>query len=225
MPTNIAIADELRWKKFPVLGRRIRLPRRRDGRRSGGRASRARQLRRRHAQGIRRPRADPLLDAASPHHPVRNGGDQISGARADGLLAAMDPSPHRQRERVQHPLFAGNRRHSNHARPISGALKPPPTARGAARPCARNRPRANRRGNRISSWCAKVVRTAHRRRCGPRTGPQGFAPFHVHRSVLEDRFAQSAPFLGAADGCPRSRRNSRLRHDDWTSRLSARCFR
>jgi hypothetical protein len=46
---------------------------------------------------------------------------------------------------------------------------------------------------------------------GACAGPQGSAAVHVHRSVLEDRFAQPVPFLGTEVGWPRADRDSCLR--------------
>ena len=94
MATNAEQVDQLRWKKFPVLD---------DGfvclvdvmgddqavvqaaRVSYGEGTR---------QGLGRPHADPLPDAAPPHHAVRDGRDEAAGPRADGLLAAVDSPPH-----------------------------------------------------------------------------------------------------------------------------------
>ena len=65
-------------------------------------------------------------------HAVRNGRDQAAGPRADGLLAAVDSPSHGQRQRIQHPLFAGHRRHANDAARRMAHAGGAAIARGAA---------------------------------------------------------------------------------------------
>ena len=86
-------------------------PRLRPGDRLHGRR-RARSCRRRASptgRGTRRvsedARADPLSDAPPAHHAVRDVRDQVSREAADLRGPAVDPPPHRQRERVFGPLF------------------------------------------------------------------------------------------------------------------------
>jgi hypothetical protein len=49
--------------------------------------------------------ADPLPDAAPPHHAVRDVRAQAPRQAADLRRAAVDPAPHGQRQRVQRPLL------------------------------------------------------------------------------------------------------------------------
>ena len=57
------------------------------------------------AQGQRGSRADPLSDAPPPLDAVRDVRDQVPREAADLRGAAVDPAPHRQRERVFGALF------------------------------------------------------------------------------------------------------------------------
>ena len=50
-------------------------------------------------------RADPLPDAPPAHHAVRDVRDQVPREAADLRGAAVDPPPHRQRERIFRPLL------------------------------------------------------------------------------------------------------------------------
>ena len=63
---------------------------------------------------LRRSRAHSLPDAPSPHHAVRDVRDQVPRARADGLLAAMDPPPHCQHQRILDAILAGHRFRAGH---------------------------------------------------------------------------------------------------------------
>ena len=226
MPTNAAIADELRWKKFPVLD---------DGfvclvDVMGDDQAVVQAARVSYGEGTRKVSDDRgLIRYLMRHrhtHAVRNGGNQVPGARADGLLAAVDSPSHGQRERIQHALFAGHRRHANHAArrmAHAGSHKSPRKRRAARRnrsakifpPRKRNfkPPPASLYEERIA---AGVAREQARK---------DLPLVDVHRSVLENRPAQPAPLSGAADGRPRAARNSRLRNERSASKSCSRCSR
>ena len=77
-------------------------------------------------------RADPLPDAPSAHHPVRDVRDQVPRQTADLRRAAVDPAPHRQRERIFGALLdPGQGILHSFARTSRGAVRSP-TARAAA---------------------------------------------------------------------------------------------
>src|SRR6185312_15540596 len=72
-----------------------------DGDRAGG----AGLLRARHEAGQRGPGPHQLPDAASAYDPVRNVRDQVPRQIADLCRPAVDPAPHRQRQRVQRAVL------------------------------------------------------------------------------------------------------------------------
>ena len=110
MPAFAELVEQLRWKKFPVLDDGFVCLVDVDGRRRRGGPGRPGELWRGHAAGLRRPHADPLPDAASAHHALRDGRAEVPGSRADGLLAAVDPPPHGFDQRDEHALFDRHRR-------------------------------------------------------------------------------------------------------------------
>ena len=89
----------------PGAGPRLRPGDRLHGRRCGDRAGGAGVLWAGHAAGLRGCRADPLPDAPPALHAVRDVRDQVPREAADLRRAAVDPPPHRQRERVFRALF------------------------------------------------------------------------------------------------------------------------
>ena len=99
--------------EVPRAQRRLCLPRRLHGGRRRRRAGGPRQLWGGDQAGLRRPHADPLPPAASPHDAVRDGRDQAARPRPDGLLAAVDSPPHGERQRVQHAVLGGDRLAAN----------------------------------------------------------------------------------------------------------------
>jgi hypothetical protein len=82
---------------------------------------------------LRRPRADPLPDAPPPHDAVRDVRDQAPREAADLRRAAVDPAPHRQRERVQRALLDPRPRVLPAGARSSSPPSRPATARAAAR--------------------------------------------------------------------------------------------
>ncbi len=107
MDAHTALVDELRWQKFPVLD---------DGfvclvDVMGNDGSVVQAARVSYGEGTRKVSDDrTLIRYLLRHrHTLRNGRDQISHPRADGLLAAVDPASHGECERVQHPLFDRHR--------------------------------------------------------------------------------------------------------------------
>ena len=143
-----------------AAGARSRLrPRHRlHGRRCRRRAGRARLLRPRHQEGQRGPRADQLPDAAPPHDAVRDVRDQVPREAADLRGAAVDPPPHRQRERVLGALLDPRQRvlHAR-ARAAGGAEQgqPPGPRRRARRQGGRARARPAQEG------CRAGLRALH----------------------------------------------------------------
>ena len=182
--------DTLRWQKFPVLD---------DGfvclvDVMGDDQAVVQAARVSYGEGTRKVSddrgLDPLFAAAPPHDAVRDGRDQAAGPRADGLLAAMDSSSHGQRERIQHPLFAGHRRRRRITPARRLARKPGHANRqGSGDPLTADAAqRADRRRSRISGGARQVIRRADRRRRGSRASPQGscrcrLTPRPIGRSI------------------------------------------
>ena len=145
MPTRRATVPALEALLFaagPGARPRLRPRHRLHGRRLRGGAGGARFLRPRHPARVGGCRADPLPDAAPAHHAVRDVRDQVPREAADLRRAAVDPPPHRERERIFRALFDPRPRvlHPRARAPCRPVRRS--TARAAAR-CwtARKRPR------------------------------------------------------------------------------------
>ena len=84
--------------------------------------------------GQRGPRPHQLSDAAPAHDAVRDVRDQVPRQAADLCRAAMDPAPHRQRQRVLGALFDPRQRVLHPGARASGGQaddQPPGPRRGA----------------------------------------------------------------------------------------------
>ncbi len=141
-------------------GSRLRPRDRLHGRRRGRGAGRPRVVRPRHQARQRGCRADPLPDAPPPLHAVRDVRDQVPREAADLRGTAVDPPPHRQRERVLRPLL----RHG------PGVLHPRARAPGRA---IRQQPPGPRRRARGRGGRRGAGPAARRRRAGPTTTTPG----------------------------------------------------
>ena len=128
--------EEILYQALPVLDHGFIRVDRLHGRRCRRRAGGARVLRPRHQEGQRGSRADQLSDAAPPHDAVRDVRDQVPREAADLRRAAVDPPPHRQRERILGALLDPRQRILHpRARASGGAAQgqPPGPRRGAGR--------------------------------------------------------------------------------------------
>ena len=175
---------------------RLRPRRRLHGRRRRHRPGRARLLRRRHQDGQRRRRPDPLPDAPPPHDAVRDVRAEAAREAADLRRPPVDPPPHRQRQRVLRPLLDPRPRVLH---PRARAPRRPvqaSTTRAAATCSKARRPPAS-----SASCCADAEPpTTTTRRCSgrpagprPRARPDEPAGQRLHPVVLEDRPAQPLP--------------------------------
>ena len=121
----------------------------------GDRAGGPRLLWPRHAQGQRGSRPDQLSDAAPPHDAVRDVRDQVPRQAADLCGAAVDPAPHRQRQRVLGALFD----------PRQGVLHPGARASGGAGDDQPPGPRRRARGRGGEAGARSVARGCRARLC------------------------------------------------------------
>ena len=104
-PRRLAGAGRGALPGLPAAGSRLRPGHRLHGRRCGGGAGGARLVRPRHQEGERGQGPHPLSDPPPPLDPVRDVRDQVPREAADLRGAAVDPPPHRQRERIFRALF------------------------------------------------------------------------------------------------------------------------
>ena len=107
---TVAGAGEPPLRAAPGARPRLHPRHRLHGRRRGDRAGGARVLWARHQAGQQRPRPDQLPDAQPAHEPVRDVRAQAAREAADLRRPAVDPAPHRQRERVFGPLLRARSR-------------------------------------------------------------------------------------------------------------------
>ncbi len=146
------------------------------GRRRRDRAGGARLVRARHQAGQRGPGPHQLSDAAPPHDAVRDVRDQVPRQIADLCRAAMDPPPHRQRQRILGALFDPRQRilHPGPRAPGRPIRRQPPgprpSHRGRRRP-PRPRPAARRCRARLCRLRRPAQRGRHRRRRATPPGP------------------------------------------------------
>ena len=223
---NAEQAEQLRWKKFPVLD---------DGfvclvdvmgddravvqaaRVSYGEGTQA---------GFRRPHADPLPDAAPAHDAVRDGRAEVPRPRADGLLAAVDSPPHGlgQRNSTRYSLAIDAA--AADARRRAGAARPSRTARAArAAWSPRLGEELTAEEAALQQQCPRGLPAAAGPGRGPRAGPQGPAAFDLYRGLLEGRPAQPAAFSRTADGRITRNWKSAAMPRRWAARSSRRCCR
>ncbi len=169
-------------------------------------------------------------------HAVRDVRDQVPREAADLRRAAVDPPPHRQRERILRALFdPGPGVLHPRARAPGRAIRPS-TGRAAAR-CwrARRRPDvlallrddAERSYDHYAGMLNEEREEAPGRSGPPgpgaRTGADEPDAEHLYAMVLEDRPAQSASFPVAARRRPRAIRNPRLCRGDAGDRSTPGC--
>ena len=107
---TVPALEAMLYEPIPVLDHGFIRAHRLYGRRRGDRAGGAGLLRTRHQAGQRRPRPDQLSDAPPAHEPVRDVRAQAAREAADLRRAAVDPAPHRQRQRVLRPLLGARSR-------------------------------------------------------------------------------------------------------------------
>ena len=178
-PTRRATVPALEEILYETLaGARPRLcpGHRLHGRRRRDRAGGARLVRARHQAGQRGSRPHKLSDAAPAHDAVRDVRDQVPRQTADLRRAAMDPPPHRQRQRILRPLFDPRQRILHPVPRASGRpirREPPgpgPDHRGRGGP-PRARPAARRFRARLCRLRRTAQRGRDRRRRATRPGP------------------------------------------------------
>ena len=167
-----------------------------------------------------------LSDAPPPHDPVRDVRDQVPRQIADLCRPAVDPPPHRQRQRILGALFDPRQRVLYPGARASGGAgvgQPPGPRRchrgrsGAARP----RPLAQRCRARLCRLhdAPQRGRIGRPRRPGlarprARTGADEPVSQLLYPMVLENRPPQPAAFPVAARRPARPIRNPRLRRGD-----------
>ena len=134
---------------------RLRAGDRLHGRRRCDRAGGAGVLRARHQEGQRRPRADQLPDAHAAHLAVRDVRAEAAREAADLRRAAVDPPPHRQRQRVLGALLGARGRV---LRAGAGAPRGPVERQPAGPRRGARRPAGGRRAGTIADQCRARLR-------------------------------------------------------------------
>ena len=147
---TVPALEEILYEPLAGARSRFRPGHRLYGRRCRGGAGGARLLRPGHQAGQRGSGPDQLSDAPSPYDALRDVRDQIPRQIADLRRPAVDPPPHRQRQRIFGALFDPRQRILHPGRRSISRRRRRPTARGAARFSM-----AQRRGA-CSTCCART---------------------------------------------------------------------
>ena len=227
MTTRDEAARKAALEEVPRAGRRIRLPRRRDGRRRLRRAGGPRQLRRGDQTRLRRSHADSLPDAASPHDAVRDGRDQAPGPRADGLLAAMDSPSHGLGQRIQHAVFGRHRLDADDAPPIEWRTQAESNRQGSGEPLpTRARPtNSTECEQQLQDECRPRLPAAARPRASPASRPARICRCRPTPKPTGRSTCTTCCTFSRCGWTPTPSRKSATTPRRSASRSSRRCFR